>query len=134
MSFFKTKSGCKFGAECSFPQWKVEEQTNKKPKKGGDKSAAGIVESVRQLVVCRRTSRRNLHRSYGRAQKSLDQFDEYDSQELRCVRQTSENAECTLKKTKLPHQRAIRPRRRVETCQEFLYVKKRKNYILFAYQ
>ena len=26
--FYKTKSGCKFGAECSFPHWKVEEQPN----------------------------------------------------------------------------------------------------------
>ena len=41
--------GNKFGAEFSFPHWKVEEQTNKRPKKGGDKSAVAIVESVRQL-------------------------------------------------------------------------------------
>ena len=47
--FSKTKSGCKFGAECSFPHWKVEEQLNKKPKKGEDKSAVGVVKSVRQL-------------------------------------------------------------------------------------
>ena len=32
--FCKTKSGCKFGAECSLPHWKLEEQPNKKPKKG----------------------------------------------------------------------------------------------------
>ena len=44
----KTKSGWKFGAECSFPHWK-EEQPNKKPKKGDDKSAVAIVKSVRQL-------------------------------------------------------------------------------------
>ena len=30
--FYKTKSGCKFGAECSFPHWKVEEQANKAEK------------------------------------------------------------------------------------------------------
>ena len=42
------KSGCKFGAECSFPHWKVEEQPKKKPKKGGDKSAVAMVKSVRQ--------------------------------------------------------------------------------------
>ena len=36
--FYKSESGCKFGAECSFPNWK-----------GGDKSAAAIVKSVRQL-------------------------------------------------------------------------------------
>ena len=47
-----TKSGCKFGAECSFPHWKVEEQPNKKPKKGDDKSAVAIVKSVRQVELC----------------------------------------------------------------------------------
>ena len=49
VSFRKSESGCKFGAECSFPHWKVEEQPNKRPKKGGDKSAVAIVKSVRQL-------------------------------------------------------------------------------------
>ena len=43
------ESGCKFGAECSFPHWKVEEQQNKKPKKGGDQSAVAIAKFVRQL-------------------------------------------------------------------------------------
>ena len=47
--FCKSKSGCKFGAECSFPHWKVQEQPNKRQKKGGDNSAAAIVKSVRQL-------------------------------------------------------------------------------------
>ena len=47
--FSKTKLGCKIGAECSFPHWKVEEQPNKKPKKGDDKSAVAIVKNVRQL-------------------------------------------------------------------------------------
>ena len=47
--FYKTKSGCKFGAECSFPHWRFEEQPNRKPKKGDDKSALAIVKSVRQL-------------------------------------------------------------------------------------
>ena len=47
--FCKSESGCTFGAECSFPHWKVEEQLDKRPKKGGDKSAAAIVKSVRQL-------------------------------------------------------------------------------------
>ena len=31
--FYNTKSGCKFGAECSFLQWKVEERPNKKAEK-----------------------------------------------------------------------------------------------------
>ena len=32
--FYKTESGCKFGAECSFRHWKVEEQPNKKVEEG----------------------------------------------------------------------------------------------------
>ena len=32
-----------------FRIWKVEEQPNKRPKKGGDKSAVAFVKSVRQL-------------------------------------------------------------------------------------
>ena len=45
----KSELGCKFGSKCSFPHWKVEEQPNKKPKKGGDKSAVAFVKEVRQL-------------------------------------------------------------------------------------
>ena len=48
----KTKTGCKFGAECSFLNWKVEEQPNKKPKKDEGKSAVAVVKSVRQLLSC----------------------------------------------------------------------------------
>ena len=47
--FYQSDSACGFGAECSFPHWKVEEQPNKRPKKGGDKTAVAIVKSVRQL-------------------------------------------------------------------------------------
>ena len=47
--FYKSATGCKFGAQCSFPHWKVEEQPNKRPKKGGDNSAVAIVKSIRQL-------------------------------------------------------------------------------------
>ena len=47
--FYQSESGCKFGAECSFPRWKVEEQTNQRPKKGDDKSAVAFVKDVRQL-------------------------------------------------------------------------------------
>ena len=32
--FFKSESGCKFGAECSYPHWKVEEQPKKKAEEG----------------------------------------------------------------------------------------------------
>ena len=50
--FCKTKSGRKFGAECSFPHWKVEEQPNKKPKKGDDKSAVAVVKKCTTVELC----------------------------------------------------------------------------------
>ena len=50
VSFYESESDCTFRKECSFPHWKVEEQPNKKPKKGGDKSAVAMVKDVRQLV------------------------------------------------------------------------------------
>ena len=47
--FSQTESRCKFGDECSFPHWKVEEQPKKKPKQGGDKSAVATAKDVQQL-------------------------------------------------------------------------------------
>ena len=47
--FFQSETGCTFGNKCSFPHREVEEQSNKKPKKDGDKNAVAIVEEVRQL-------------------------------------------------------------------------------------
>ena len=44
------------------------------------------------VAYFRTQSCRNLYRFYGRAKKSWDQFDEYDSQKLRNVMQTSEKA------------------------------------------
>ena len=45
------------------------------------------------VAYFRTQSRQNLHRFYGRAQKSWDQFDEYDSQKLCIVMQTSEKTQ-----------------------------------------
>ena len=44
--FYKSGTGCKFGAECPLPHWKGETQ---RPKKDGDKSAVATVKSERQL-------------------------------------------------------------------------------------
>ena len=67
------------------------ENPAKKPKKDGGKSAVVFTKMYDSWVAYPSTqSRRNLHRFHGRAQKSWDQFDEYDSQELRSVMQTSE--------------------------------------------
>ena len=87
----KSESGCKFGAECLFPHCKVEEQPNKKPEKGGDKSAVAILKKVCDSGVAYHwtQSRQNLQRFLGRATKFWDQFDECDSQGLHCVKQTN---------------------------------------------
>ena len=87
--FYKSESGCKFGDEYSFARRQVEGQPSKKPKKDGDISAVAILKDAPQLG-CVFQGRWNLHRFYGRAQKSWDQFDERNSQKLRCVTQTSE--------------------------------------------
>ena len=55
--FYKIETGCKAGDKCLFPQYKVDEQPNKKPKKSDfpkrresdDKNAVAIVKSVPQL-------------------------------------------------------------------------------------
>ena len=66
--FCKSETGCKFGTECSFPHWKVEEEPNKKPKKGGDKSAVAILKDARQLgCVLHDVEPPDLYRFYGRA-------------------------------------------------------------------
>ena len=90
--FCKSETDCKCGNKCSFPHRKVEEQPNKKQKKR-------MVTKMRWLLCemcdcwvayCRTRSRSNLYPFYKRAQKSWDVFDEYDSQELRCVMRVSE--------------------------------------------
>ena len=70
--FYKGESECKFGTECSFPHLKVEERPNKRPKKGGDKSAVAIVKEYDSWVVYRRTlSRLNLQRFFRKGTEVL---------------------------------------------------------------
>ena len=89
---YKSESGCKFGTQCSFPQWKVEEQPNKRPKKG-DKRAVAITKDVRQLGCVSQDVEPPESAAISRkGTKVLDQLDKYDSQEFRCVKQTSEKA------------------------------------------
>ena len=92
--FYTSETGCEFGNECPFLHRKVEEQSNKRPKKGGDKSAVIVVNGVRQLGYVSQDAGPPESVSISRkgAQKFWDRFDEYDSQELRCVKQTSEKA------------------------------------------
>ena len=50
--FCKAKTGCEFGAECSFPHWKVKEQPNKKPKKDEGNSAVAFVKKCTTVELC----------------------------------------------------------------------------------
>ena len=58
--FYKSESGCKFGVESSFPHRQVEEQPNKKQKKGQDKSAVATVKVCDSWVACHRTLSRQI--------------------------------------------------------------------------
>ena len=49
---YKSDSGCKFGAECLFPHWKVEEQPNKKPKKDDGKQRSSYCEKCATIELC----------------------------------------------------------------------------------
>ena len=42
--FYKTKSGCRFGEECSYAHRRFEDQPSKRSKKNDDKSAVALVE------------------------------------------------------------------------------------------
>ena len=115
---FMSQTGCKFGAEFSFPHWKFEEQPNKRPKKGGDKSAVAIVKSIRQLG-CVTSSRWNLQRFHGRAQKFWDHFDEFDSQELRQANiRDNKGSSLGKNQVKSSHQRSPYAVKFEDRCQE----------------
>ena len=86
---FETKSGCKFGAECSFPLKNKRTKNRRRMKAQVQLLVWKVYDS---WVVYRMTlTRQNLQRFLGRAQKCWNQFDEHDSQRLRCVMQISEN-------------------------------------------
>ena len=59
--FYKTKSGCRFGEECSYAHRQVDEQPSKKSKNNDDKSAVamlkkhGLYDGTGKTVVCRDT-------------------------------------------------------------------------------
>ena len=109
-SFICQNRVCKFGEKCSFPHRKVRNNQTR--------SRRRVVSKVQWLqwkmcdswvVYFRTQNHRNLHRFYGEAKKSWDQFDEYESRMLRSVLLTSEkNKGPSLGKiqVKLPHQRS----------------------------
>ena len=72
--FYKTKSGCRFGAKCSYAHRQVDEQPSKRSKKNDDKSAVAMLkkhdwhENVRQPVV----NRDNNHERSGRTDINRD--------------------------------------------------------------
>ena len=65
--FCKTKSGCKFGENCSHAHRQVDEQPSKRSKKNGDKSAVAMLKKHElydrtvKLVVCRDTRHEQGH-------------------------------------------------------------------------
>ena len=95
-----------------------------------------------------------MQRFPGRAQKCWDQFDEYDSRGLHCVKQTSEKikvhrlvkykskfliSDMSLRcgiRGQLSRRdcktRAMRPRRLVGTCQEYLQAQKKEDKAAFC--
>ena len=75
--FYKSETGCKFGPECSFPHWKVEDNPTRRSKKCGDKSAVATVKDVRQ---------------FGCVSQDAEPAGIFSDFELRCVKQTSEKA------------------------------------------
>ena len=134
-----SEEGCKFGAECSFPHWKVEEQPNTKPKKG----AVAVVRSVRRLgcvsqdaqppesvTISRkgtkvlgpirrvRFTRSALRRANIRDSKGplLDKI-QVKTSHLRSSYAIKNLGPISGRDR---NTRVMRPRRRVETCQEYL--------------
>ena len=65
--FYKTKSGCRFGEECSYAHRQVDEQPSKRSKKNDDKSAVAMLKKyeshdrTEQPVVDRDTRHESNH-------------------------------------------------------------------------
>ena len=101
--FYETESGCQAGDKCLFPHHKVDEQANKSQKRAiiptkKEKATTRMLWILRKLyhnwVASRKTrSHWILKEAYSlgetRSQKFWDQFDEYGSHSLRCVKQVS---------------------------------------------
>ena len=147
--FYRSESGCKFGAECSFPHWKVKEQPNKRPKKGGDKSAVTTLKDLRQLGCVSLSILRKSTKILGPIRR------------LRFTKVTQRHANIRESKgpslnkmqVKSSHQRSpssvkFEDRSQEETerqercaggdawklAQHIFYLKETKNYILFAFR
>ena len=145
--FEKSESGCKFGAACSFPHWRVEEQPNTKPNKGGDKSAVAAVKDVRHLgCVVQDAEPPESSLSSRKGPKVLGPI-----RRVRFTRATlrqsniawSDSTQKSSSAQPLRYENwrqisgrdwkpgAMRPRRRVETCQEHLQARREgQSYIL----
>ena len=96
--FCKTGSGCKAGDKCLFPHHKIDEQSNKKQKKSypsrkgresDHKDVVAVVKIVPQLGCVCGFSIEVDSPPETRCKTSWDQFEEYDSPSLRCVKQVS---------------------------------------------
>ena len=119
---YKNETGCKTGDKCLFPHYKVDEQPNKKPKKGccsaksresDDKNAVAVVKSVSQLGCVSRDSDALVSQGRksqgGPIQKVLEPI-----QRVRFTKSTLRQASIREKKgpslgkipVKIPHQRS----------------------------
>ena len=122
--FYESESGCKFVDKCSFPQWEVQEQPNKRPKKGGDNSAVALLKDVRQLGCVFQDTEPPESLSILRKSSNI-------LKPIRCVRSLGTNSTSTIRKSyaaSCKHRRKQRsvarknssqsscPRRRVEIC------------------
>ena len=103
--------------EWFFPHRKVEEQPNKKPKKGGDKSAVAVVKDVRQLGCVLQDTKPQSSSIFRKGTKVLGPI-----RRVRFTRATLRHAHIRENKgpslnyiqVKLPHQRRIGLRRRLK--------------------
>ena len=154
--FYRSKSGCKFGAECSFSHWKVEEQPIKKAEEG--KSAVAVVISVRQLIwVSQDTGPPDSFTTYRKGKRVLEPIRRVTNHKgwLHCVKQTSEKEKVPSLgqiQVTFPHERSpfalkiddrsLGGTARQERCargdawelaKKFLKLKKRHSYILFTF-
>ena len=93
---YKTKSGCRFGKQCSYAHRQVDEQPGKRSQNNGDKSAVAMLKKHESYdrtgtnVVCRDTS----HERHG-----LGLCNSLNSRQLGCVFHDMEPPKSTLRKS-----------------------------------
>ena len=152
-----SEPGCKFGDKCSFAQRQVEEQTSKKPKKDGDKCAVAMLKITRQLgcvlqdieppkssSILRKSTKvlgpiRRVRFSKATQRHANIRESKCPSLGMIQVKNSDQRSPYAPKfedrSLEDGETRAMRPRRRVEICQEHVKVQRKgQSYILFTYR